>query len=848
MRRGEEMKPFQIVAVPHDDVVEGRLTNEVFAADLWEVFKGTAPIDYRSSERFFEKTFMTRGLQNLIDVVEKRLHGEGGDPVIQIETPFGGGKTHALIALYHKGEEWGAKRAVVAGTVLSGNVRLWELLEEQLTGKVELLKGEASPGRERIKRLLLDNRPVLILMDEVLEYVTKAAGVKVGETTLAAQTLAFLQELSEAVSVTPGTALVITLPSSRMEHFDENAEEAYAKLKKISGRLEKVFSPVDDDEISQIIRRRLFKSIDMEEVKKEVREFMEYAERNSILPIGMEPSEYRKRFESSYPFLPEVIDVLYQRWGSFPNFQRTRGVLRLLAMVIHSVKDKNLPYISLADFDLSNQGIRRELLEFAGNEFDGIINSDITSQSSGARKAEANLGESYRHLNLGVRAATTIFMYSFSGGKERGATKREIKRSATTLHNPASVVGDLIDELSKTLFYLQTDGEKYFFTTKPNINRLILLKMENVHEHQIEEAEREFLKKKAGSGIKVYVWPESPSDIPDTPEFKLVILKEENNEFAERILSTKGSSPRIFRNTLFFLFPTESGKKELENAIRRLIAFKEILSDRNLELDKEEIERLKKELKELETRTEELLRNAYRLLKIPAKSGLKEEDLGAPIYGEGKKLSEEVLEFLINRNEILRKIAPVVIVHKYLNSKEAVLIKDIYDASLKTRGEVRFKGLDTLVNSVKEGVKEGIFGVGTEKDGKVKCVYFKEEPISLDENWYIVKPEICDESKVEEREVPKSASDRTVNLLAESQELNYSSEIKTTSVTEDYIDKVEFEIELPKGRVYEVSKLLNFLDSKFSNVTIKVVATGGRISKSEDEQLIQETLRQLREY
>ena len=152
-----------------------------------------------------------------------------------------------------------------------------------------------------------------------------------------------------------------------------------------------------------------------------------------------------------------------------------------------------------------------------------------------------------------------------------------------------------------------------------------------------------------------------------------------------------------------------------------------------------------------------------------------------------------------------------------------------------------------LINSVKEGVKEGIFGAGIEKDGELKCEYFKEEPFLLDENWYIVKPEVCNESKAEEREIPKSTPDRTVNLRAESQELSYSSEIKTTSVTEDYIDKVEFEIELPKGRVYEISKLLNFLDSKFSDVTIKIVATGGRVSKSDYER-IQETLRQLKEY
>jgi len=840
------MRPFHVVAVPHDDVVEGRLTNEVFAADLWEVYKGEAPEDYRDRERFFEKTFMTKGLKNLIEVVGKRLRGEGGDPVIQIETPFGGGKTHALIALYHKGEEWGAKRVVVAGTVLSAEDRLWELLEEQLTGKVEFLKGETSPGREKIRELLSANRPVLILMDELLEYVVKAAGVRVGETTLAAQSLAFLQELSEAVSVTPGTALVITLPSSRMERFDENAEEAYAKLRKISGRLKKVFSPVDDDEISQIIRRRLFKSINEDEVKREVKKFMDYAESENILPIGMEPSEYRRRFESSYPFLPDVIDVLYQRWGSFPNFQRTRGVLRLLAMVIHSLKNKERPYISLADFDLSNQEIRRELLEFAGNEFDGIINSDITSPDSGARKAEAALGDAYRRLNLGVRAATTIFMYSFSGGKERGATKSEIKRSATTLHNPASVVGDLIEELNKTLFYLQEEGGKYFFTTKPNVNRLILLKMENIRDQQIEEVEKELLKKKAGSTMKVYIWPANSSDIPDTPEFKLVVLPKEDSNLAEKILSTKGSSPRIFRNTIFFLFPTDSGKRELENLIRRLIAVEEVLSDNTLSLDKSEKEKLKKELKDLEIRVQELLRNAYRLLKIPAKTGFKEENLGAFVHGEGASLSKEVYEFLVKGQNIVKTIAPVIILHKYLSSNDKVLIKDIYETSLKARGEQpRFESKESLINAVIEGVKQGLFGLGLKEGEEVKCKYFKSESIpEVDENWFILKPELCskrEEATPEESSIETSSSRESAEAFSEPESLKYSpgEEAALALRPEETIDKVEFELELQPGYAYELGRLINRLDGAFSRIQIKIIATEGKISKQEYEQILE---------
>ncbi len=203
------MKPFHTIAVPHQDILEGRLTMEVFAADLWEVSNNRGPDEYKDAEIFFRKTYLTEGLTNLLSVVEKRVSRKGGDPVIQIQTPFGGGKTHALIAMYHKAAEWNAKRVVMVGTALGPDETLWGLIERQLTGSNTQLTGLASPGRESIRKLLEPHAPVLILMDEVLEYITKAAAIKVGDSSLAAQTVAFLQELTETISSMGNVSLVV---------------------------------------------------------------------------------------------------------------------------------------------------------------------------------------------------------------------------------------------------------------------------------------------------------------------------------------------------------------------------------------------------------------------------------------------------------------------------------------------------------------------------------------------------------------------------------------------------------------------------------------------------------------
>ena len=319
----------------------------------------------------------------MLSDVEGRLKGRGGDPVIQIQTPFGGGKTHAQIAMYHKANsEWNSRTVVIDGAAIDAEKEtLWGMLETQLTGRNVHFKRETSPGRDAICDLLSKRqKPVLILMDELLEYVTKAAGVKVADSTRAAQTIAFMQELTEASGILDKVVLVLTLPSSAMEHFDETAERLYRQLQKVSGRVKKIYTPVMDDEIAQVIRHRLFSKVDKTRARKVINEFMEYAKKESVLPPGTERSDYQKRFEASYPFLPETIDVLYQQWGSLPTFQRTRGVLRLLALVIYSLKKETIPYIRLADFDLGIQDIRQELLEHIGMSYNSVISADITRE------------------------------------------------------------------------------------------------------------------------------------------------------------------------------------------------------------------------------------------------------------------------------------------------------------------------------------------------------------------------------------------------------------------------------------------------------------------------------------
>ncbi|MGB9824473.1 MAG: DUF499 domain-containing protein [Candidatus Hydrothermia bacterium] len=482
------MKGFTRIAIPHDDIVKGQLTMDVFAADLWLVASGQAPNDYQNPDLFFRKTYQTAGLKNILNVAKNRLEGKSGDSTIQLQTPFGGGKTHTLIALYHKAREWNTKTVVLDGTALKSTDKLWEELEKQLTGKIEVTKGDTAPGKEALIKLLSENAPVLILMDEVLQYMTKAAGIKVGDSNLAAQTLAFIQELTGAVAAVGNSLLVLTLPSSILEHYDENAEKMFQQLQKITGRTEKIYTPVQDDEIENVVRARLFKQIDEKEAKKVVDGFVEYAKKAGIL-LEDEVSAYRERFIRSYPFKPEVIDVLYKRWGSFPTFQRTRGVLRILSMVVHDlINNENIPFIRLSDFNLENEDLRRELIQLIGQEWDSIIAQDITSRDSGAKKVNQMMGSSYLPHKLGTSVSTAIFMLSFSGKGETGASIREIKLTTAQPAFEINVIDTVLNNLKEQLFYLSDDG--FFFTNRPNLNRIIISREENVTTNEIYEEEK----------------------------------------------------------------------------------------------------------------------------------------------------------------------------------------------------------------------------------------------------------------------------------------------------------------------------------------------------------------------
>ena len=820
------MAGFETIAKPHHDILRGNFALDTYAANLGDVVKGEGPAEYRHPKRFFQKTYVTEGLKTLLRGVERRVKGRGGDAVIQLQTPFGGGKTHTLITLFHKANEWKAKPVVIVGTEMEADQTLWGAMEAQLTGENQLFQGHRAPGSAKISELFDQvGKPIVLLMDEVLNYLTAATAVDVGRSTLAKQALRFVHNLTESVSASNNVTLIATRQSG--EHEDYGERELSNDFKQLLDRMARVGTPVADSEIAHIIRSRLFAEVNESDAKRIAREFVNYADRESILPPGEQKSEYRERFVASYPFQPEVIDVLYHRWGSFPNFQRTRGVLRLLSRVVHRSLRKNLPYITLADFDLRDADIRGELLKHAGNVFNSIIANDITGTDAGAKTVDAGLGDTYKNLALGTRTATAIFLYSFTGGQERGATIEQVKRSAAHTDNPSAIIDSAINQLNAHLFYLRTENGKSYFDTQPNLTRIVQIRMQNIEPVKVAARADAQLKKsfpsRTGARMKMFIAPKNGTDIPDTPDLKLIILPQRDDAFCQNVLEMRGETPRVYRNTLFFLTPPEEGAKQLQAEVKSVLAYEDIQKDRALNLSAAQTKEVANKLRQSGTALDEAIRNDYRTLLIPAKDGFRVEDLGLPAHGMNTPFDVKIYELLRSKEEILETIGERIILRHYLREQETLETARLLHSSLRTPGEPRVLR-DAWVRGIRQGVQQGLFGIGEKRGGELIPRAFKEAPrtVTLSDNEVIINPshwkEIVPEPKPPQ---PKVEPQKTPEEIIEPQPRK----------------SVRLQFTVPSGKVSQMSQRVNALQAQFRNIRIELTTSDGEISETDYEQL-----------
>ena len=805
------MKPFRSVITPHADVLDSQTRLEKYAADLLQVHEGKAPDEYSDAEQFFNMTYKTSDMRRILNEVEEKLKHGDGDAFKQIETPFGGGKTHTLIAAHHEAKRAGSNVVVLDGITLSADDTLWGEMERQLDGKITSMSDYTSPGAEKLQKLLQRHVPVLILIDELLAYVIKAEGKIIGNTTLGDQTKNFIQELDTTASRMKHVCIMATFLSSN-DAYNVNkktrakVDELLRVLKKISGRQDHKVTPVSPDDVPNVIRRRLFTTPESEIEKgasRTVEEYVDFCKRHDLLPQDVTEAQYMDKFMKSYPFLPEVIEVLYGKWGTFNSFQRTRGMLRLLAMVVHRVKDSGKPYITLADFDLNDTIIRSELLDHLDKAADSALTNDITKPDSGAA--------SVRH---GVECSTVMFMYSFDRDGGKGATISEIKRAVSNGKDvlPANV-GDSIGQLKRKLYYMRDMDGNFKFTSKPNVNKI--KNDMDVSDDELTEAQRAAIRQNCGNAMKTYVWPSSSQDIPDDEELKLVILNVDDRETARKFMWHHGENRRSNVNTVLVLCPSDTWSG-LRNILHETIAIRKVLV-KYKGLPPDDIKILKDTMQKNESDIPCNLLNAYSRLYLPGKDGpwLKELSI---FTTSSARLDETVYEKL--RGEYIHEeLSPLILMKVYLSGSNTASTENLFGSMMRDPGSKRPVSEDVVRLAIERGVNEGLFGLGTKAGSDVRCDYYKEPPdVSFSADEVLIKDPV-----VEKQEQPRQKHAKGSGPSS----LGFGETAPKPQKPNDTISSINASLNVQVGRVSELSDLLNDLLGDDFKIRITLDCTDG---------------------
>jgi hypothetical protein len=680
------VKPWPDVVRPHDDILSGDLEMAVFAADLGSVVRegSGARAVYADPVAFFRATYLTSSMRELLGDVLGALSGEGGDRVLQLRTPFGGGKTHSLLALYHLVTDRdrlsdfreladlpnpGRTRvAVLSGVDLDPSSprehdgvvarTLWGELAWQLGG-AELYAEVASqdergqaPGKDVLEKLFPRDEPTLLLLDEVLVYTEKAKAIRIGDSTLGSQVLLFLQALTEFVAAQPRAAMVYSLQKSVLEAAGDDS--LLIALDHLVTRVDAKREPVSGDEVMRVVQRRLFSDLGSEEEGKDVasgyadlvrryrRQLAETDEQRRDADAAAE--RFEGRVLTSYPFHPALLDLMHQRWTTLPTYQRTRGALQFLATVVHALWNSDadkLPLIGPGDVIYADEKVRGAFFAQVGDRegFTGVLERDLTGANAGVREVDRRLaGESHRlqRLRVGSRVASAVMLYSFGGrtDEEKGVLENELVGSLLAPDLDRNLLTTALADLREQLLFLHHTGRRYRFDKTPNLNQLLAAETDKFSPEEVTAAVRAELEKRIGSSRSALLWPSDGSRIPDRePEFRVAYLDpgwasleaSERDRRLRDLFEWRGSGiPRAYRNAVAFAFPGSEPLQFARQAARRGLAVQSLVKQaKTLNIAGEQLAELKERGEAAARELSTTLDRAYELVLLPvAREGL----------------------------------------------------------------------------------------------------------------------------------------------------------------------------------------------------------------------------------
>jgi hypothetical protein len=810
-----KLKPWYKVVTPREDLREGKpLDASEFAVHLDQVREGRAPADYQNPERFFERTYLTKNLASLASEVIRRLSGEKTETnaIFNLSTQFGGGKTHALTLLYHlarsgpTANKWAgvstlltkagvagvpkAEAAVFVGTEfdsISGRggkdgtpnrKTPWGEIAWQLGGERAFAivaehdkKGEA-PGGEVIRQFLPKDKPSLILMDELMNYVSRNRRGGLG-----GQLYNFLQNLSEVARSTDNVVLAVSIPASELEMSAEDQSD-FERFKKVLDRLGKAIVMSSDTEISEIIRRRLFewdeRAVTSEGkvmLPKEAMETcVEYAdwvvEHRQQLPSQFNVDGAREAFIATYPFHPAVISVFERKWQALPRFQQTRGVLRLLALWVSRAYQEGFKgahkdsIIGLGTAPLDDAMFRSATFEQLGEtKLEGAVTTDICGKrDSHATRLDAEAQDTIKNARLHRKAITAIFFESNGGQAKSDATVPEIRFAVAEPGLDIGNVETVLEALAEDCYYLAVERNRYHFSLKENLNKRFADRRATIPPAQVEEQIREEIQKvfSTGNGLERIYFADKTIQIADRPAVTLVVLSPDQSlqdekattAFVENMIREYGTSSRTFKSSIIFCVPEMPDN--LREDARKVLAW-EAIDDDDLKLDEIQVHQLAENLKRARRDLKETIWRTYKNLMMLGKDNtVKRIDLGLVHSSAATDLVSLIVTRLSSDGDLETKgISPSFLIRNWPPAFKEWSTKSVRDAFFASPQFPRLTNPDLLKETISRGVGNGLLAyVGKTASSEYKPFYYSKAlmtaDVELSDEMFIVTKETAE--------------------------------------------------------------------------------------------------------
>ncbi len=798
----------------HPDVLSDDFSEDIFALDLGTLSDyligrdlgrsdtqlRRVPAVYRDAGSFFAASYLTTGLKSLLEDVLGRLAGAGGNRVLRLQTPFGGGKSHTLAALLHAARSRaaldalpesaglprpeGARVAVVDGQFFDAtggkcaprdNITartLWGWIAWALGGregyKMVRAQDEArvAPGGDVLVELL-NGGPSLILLDELLQYLISAGGVRIEQTTLRDETLLFLQRLTAAVGSVDDAVLVFSLQSSVRESLEYT--DLLQKVEHLAARKDQRREPVEGNEILNVIQRRLLSGRPSASVASatarsygQVFTQMRRAYAHGEPERGQADEEglaLRERIKAAYPFHPALIDLMRERWAAIPEFQRTRGALRFLASCLRAAHGAGVsrPLLSPGDVPIHDNDVRLSFFKEVGQREDFLaclehdfIGANARTRRIDNRRAREVTSESGKQP--AARLATTMLLYSFGGlrREERdqgdllppGIGEPDLLAASIGPDLDTTTIQACLKELKEQCLYLHFDGVRYCFKKDPNVTLLVEQEAEVVarDESHVHARIRQMLDERL-AGQSAIVWPAKSGDIPDRePEFLIVYLPlefvaqpvAEQRRSALVLCERYGNRQREFRNGLGLAIPAADQVEVLRRSVRYLLAVERVQERwRQHNLTSSQRSQLKERNATEKAATESALLRLYGEVWLPVSSdetlGLDTVSLGGrPLQttlDEKKhaRIHQRLMELLTT---VSRRVFGVVKPGKIVElfklgetgpGQSGIATNIVLAGFYEFLGFPRLLSAEAVRKAVAEGVRTGLFGYGTRR-------------------------------------------------------------------------------------------------------------------------------------